>query len=239
MGLCGFTIGAAEYPRHFDLVEVQQTFYEPPRTLTLSRWRAAMPPGFEFTLKAWQLITHQASSRTYRRLRTPLSPGEAEECGAFRWTPVVRRAWTRTLECARLLHATAVLFQCPASFRPTEENLDNLRRFFRETGPTPGLRYLWEPRGEWETALVESICRELDLTHVVDPFQARHAWPRDFVYYRLHGVSGARHVYTDDELRKLAAMLPGQGTAYVLFNNLPRFRDARRFRRLIGPAPAS
>ena len=219
-------------------MEVQQTFYEPPQTLTLSRWRAQMPPDFEFTLKAWQLITHEASSRTYRRLRTRLAPGEAPECGAFRWTEIIQRAWTRTLECARLLHATAVLFQCPASFRPTSQNLENMRRFFREIGPTPALRYLWEPRGEWDGALVESLCRELDLTHVVDPFKARHAWPPDFVYYRLHGVTGARHVYSDEELRQLAERLPREGTAYVLFNNLPRFEDARCFQRLITPEPA-
>lgn len=188
-----------------------------------------MPPGFEFTLKAWQLITHTATSSTYRRLKTPLTASEASETGAFRPTDVVRRGWEKTLACARLLHATAVLFQCPASFRPTDENVENLRGFFREIGPTEGLRHLWEPRGDWEGSLVRNLCRELGLVHVVDPFRSARVWPEDFAYLRLHGVTGARHAHTDAQLRQVMDALPPGGTSYVLFNNLPRFGDAKRF----------
>src|SRR4051794_35225249 len=121
VGLCGFTMALADYVREFPVVEVQQTFYQPPADATLLRWRRQAPPGFEFTLKAWQLITHEASSPTYRRLRRPLDADERRECGSFRTTPVVLEAWSRTLQCARLLRATAVLMQCPRSFRPTSE----------------------------------------------------------------------------------------------------------------------
>ncbi|HSJ15130.1 MAG TPA: DUF72 domain-containing protein [Longimicrobiales bacterium] len=69
LGMCGFTIGAAAYYRSFDVVEVQQTFYDPPAPGTLARWRAEAPAGFEFTMKAWQVITHFGTSSTYRRLR--------------------------------------------------------------------------------------------------------------------------------------------------------------------------
>src|SRR4051794_12441603 len=63
VGLCGFTMAFADYVREFPVVEVQQTFYEPPGDATLVRWRRRAPLRFEFTLKAWQLITHEASSR--------------------------------------------------------------------------------------------------------------------------------------------------------------------------------
>jgi uncharacterized protein YecE (DUF72 family) len=77
------------------------------------------------------------------------------------------------------------------------------------------------------------LCRELDLTHVVDPFVSQTATP-EFAYVRLHGTTGARHVYTDEELRWLAAWLPEEcERPYVLFNNLPRVPDARRFRALL------
>ena len=111
LGLCGWTVGAAAYFREFRVLEVQQTFYDPPQNATLVRWRRQAPPSFEFTLKAWQLITHDASSPTYRRLRRPLSAEQRRDCGSFRTTPVVLAAWERTLECARLLRATAVLLQ--------------------------------------------------------------------------------------------------------------------------------
>jgi uncharacterized protein YecE (DUF72 family) len=233
VGLCGFTMGFAEYVREFPVVEVQQTFYEPPRDATLLRWRRLAPLRFEFTIKAWQLVTHEASSPTYRRLRRPLSAEQGPQCGSFQTTPIVLEAWERTLECARLLRASAVLLQCPRSFRATPENADRMRRFFATADRPEGLRMLWEPRGPWPPALVLELCRELDLVHVVDPFVGETVTPEQ-TYYRLHGVTGARHVYTDAELATLRAALPSAGTAYVMFNNLPRIGDARRFRSLIG-----
>jgi hypothetical protein len=43
-------------------VEVQHTFYQSPQISTLKKWPKEAPPDFEFTLKAWQLITHTATS---------------------------------------------------------------------------------------------------------------------------------------------------------------------------------
>jgi hypothetical protein len=43
IGLCGFTMAFEDYVREYRLVEVQQTFYEPPRDGTIRRWRAATP----------------------------------------------------------------------------------------------------------------------------------------------------------------------------------------------------
>ena len=206
VGLCGWTISQREYFERFPVVEVQQTFYHPPPLYTVRRWRSMAPPGFEFTLKAWQLITHEATSRTYRRFRGTLSETERREVGSFRWSDPVRSACETTLECARILRASSVLFQCPASFRPTDQNLERMRVFFR-SAPREGFRFLWEPRGP--------------------------SWPSELVA-TLHGITGARHVYTDDELRRLAAMLPPHGEAYVMFNNIPRDGDSERFMRLIG-----
>ena len=92
----------------------------------------------------------------------------------------------------------------------------------------PGLRILWEPRGAWPAELVLDLCRELKLVHVVDPFVDTTTTPEQ-TYLRLHGLTGARHVYTEEELAAIAASLPNTGTAYVMFNNLPRIGDARRF----------
>jgi uncharacterized protein YecE (DUF72 family) len=60
-------------------------------------------------------------------------------------------------------------------------------------------------------------------------------------YLRLHGITGARHAYTDAELERLVNMLPVAPTqpAYVLFNNLPRVEDARRFRAILARHGAS
>jgi uncharacterized protein YecE (DUF72 family) len=119
VGLCGFTIGAREYFETFPVLEVQQTFYEPPAPRTLVRWREQAGDGFEFTIKAWQLITHRSTSNTYRRLKTPLTDAERAQCGAFQTTPVVMKAWKTTLACARLLHATASSFNVRPAFAPS------------------------------------------------------------------------------------------------------------------------
>lgn len=231
VGLCGWTVAMATYVRRFPLVEVQHTFYEPPPDSLLLRWRSSVPATFEFTIKAWQFVTHESGSPTYRRLKHPLADEDKGQIGAFRSTTPVLRAWDRTLECARLLEATAVLLQCPKSFRPTDQNTDRMRTFLN-TVERPAGRLLWEPRGDWPTTLVTELCRELDLVHVVDPMQTETVTP-DRTYYRLHGTTGMRHIHTDDELHRLRALVIDRPRPYVMFNNLARASDAERFIRLL------
>jgi hypothetical protein len=101
LGMCGLTIGRAAYCRQFGVVEVQQTFYDPPPLATLERWRHDAPGGFEFTMKAWQVITHRGSSRTYRRLRRPFSDQQLSEAGGFRPPlPGARGPWPDELASA-------------------------------------------------------------------------------------------------------------------------------------------
>jgi uncharacterized protein YecE (DUF72 family) len=227
VGLCGWTVAKRTYLERFSLLEVQQTFYDPPTDRLLAQWRAGVPSGFEFTMKAWQVITHGGSSPTYRRLKTPLADPPRADVGAARSTPVVLRAWQRSLDCARLLRATAVLLQCPKSFRPTTDNVDRMR-ILLSSAPRSDARMLWEPRGDWPDTLVGELCHDLDLVHVVDPMQRETVTP-DQTYYRLHGTTGSRHVHTDAELRGLRDRVRGRTRPYVLFNNLPRVGDAERF----------
>ncbi|KRE41612.1 hypothetical protein ASG74_11770 [Knoellia sp. Soil729] len=237
VGLCGWTVAQAAYVRRFPVLEVQHTFYDPPSDAVLLRWRTQVPAGFEFTMKAWQVVTHESSSPTYRRLKRPLPQDAMGQVGGFRTTPPVLAAWQRTLECARILHATAVLLQCPRSFRPTGENVARLRSFLTQVERPTG-RLLWEPRGDWPTQLVGNLCAELDLVHVVDPMHAETVTP-DRTYYRLHGTSGSRHVHTDVELRRLRDLVADRPSPYVMFNNLPRTGDAERFQALLTPAESA
>ena len=233
IGCCGFCLPQGEYWRRFRLIEVQHTFYQPPMLSTLARWRAAAPPEFEFTLKAWQLITHEPRSPTYRRLRRPIPAEARERYGSFRQSEEVWDAWRVTLDCARALRATAIVFQCPASFTPSDEHVDNLRRFFRRIRRQAGkIRLAWEPRGGWPRELVDALCAELGLAWVpVDPLrEAPPAGP--WRYFRLHGGPGVQydHTYSPAELRGLLA-LRGE-TTYYLFNNSAMLEDAGRFEKL-------
>lgn len=241
VGCCGIPQALGRYARAFPVVEVQQTFYQPPLLRTLEKWRAQVPTEFEFTLKAWQLITHEASSPTYRRLREKLTPAQRSEAGAFRANSTVMSAWKRTLESARVLGSRVILFQCPARFTPTPENKQNLRAFFREVNRARAtwpvrerLTFAWEPRGAWAAEEIRELCEELGLVQAVDPLQQIPA-TAGLGYFRLHGKTGYRYRYTDDDLKRLLELVRSLPACYVLFNNISMLADARRFQELSCP----
>lgn len=234
VGCCGFAEAQARLFADLDAVEVQRTFYQPPRPPTAARWRQRAGGDFLFTLKAWQLITHEATSPTYRRLREDLSGDQLARVGSFRWNPVTRMAWERTLEIAAALDAAAVVLQTPKSFTPSPANLDRLRRFL-SMADRDGRRLVLEPRGEqWDAATVRAVVQECDLVHGVDPFLDRPVG-RGLRYFRLHGLPAYTYSYTftDGDLERLAGWLPGNWPAWVLFNNHTMADDARRFRRVL------
>jgi len=51
------------YAERFSTVEINYTFYRMPNAKTVAGWDAETPPGFSFTLKASQRITHIARLR--------------------------------------------------------------------------------------------------------------------------------------------------------------------------------
>ena len=55
----------AYYAGQLPAVEIDRTFYRMPNAKTLESWRATVPDGFKFTLKASQKITH------FERLKLP------------------------------------------------------------------------------------------------------------------------------------------------------------------------
>ena len=73
-GCCGFAGAQGDYFDRFRLIEIQDTFYQLPQLKTAERWRRTAPEGFEFLIKAWQLITHLPASPTYRRVGEEIEP---------------------------------------------------------------------------------------------------------------------------------------------------------------------
>jgi uncharacterized protein YecE (DUF72 family) len=237
IGCCGFPVGKQKYYEKFKVVEVQQTFYQPPKLETARKWRLSAPEGFEFTVKAWQLITHDSSSPTYRRLRTKLSAAQKKGCGSFRPTDEVFKAWEETEKIASALKSRVIVFQCPPSFNPTGKNRDNLKNFFK-TIKRKKYRFGWEPRGDWEEKDIKNLCGELDLIHCVDPFKGKALYG-DIRYFRLHGIGGYRYKYKGWELKLLQdfcekeRQLIKQKPIYVLFNNTHMIEDAARFKWIV------
>jgi uncharacterized protein YecE (DUF72 family) len=206
-------------------VEVQQTFYQPPSLKTAEKWREEAPADFEFAMKAWQLITHEPKSPTYRRLKLGWPGDKLTQCGSFKSTEEVAWAWKQTREIAVALQARYVVFQCPPSFHPSAENKKNLKTFFREV-ERENLGFVWEPRGDWTPGEVRDLCRELDLIHGVDPFKVAPLWG-PVRYFRLHGITGYRYRFSDEDLERLRTKC--RGRTYCFFNNVNMWADASAF----------
>ncbi len=141
-------------------------------------------------------------------------------------------AWDNTIEIAEELNASIIVFQCPGSFKESEDNVNNMKEFFKRINNVQKKNYLfaWEPRGGWNEETIKSLCEDLGLIHCVDPLvnKSLHGKPK---YYRLHGGKGYKHKYTDAELQKAAKIISSE--CYVLFNNMYMFEDALRFKELL------
>jgi uncharacterized protein YecE (DUF72 family) len=150
--------------------------------------------------------------------------------GFFKGSRQVIDAWHKTEETARILGARIIVFQCPPTFLPTEENRQNLRLFFSSIDRDRYL-FVWEPRGPWQEEEIKAVCRELNLIHGVDPFKKLplHGDPR---YFRLHGKTGYHYHYSKEDLRHLQQMCPEAADVYCMFNNSSMYEDACTFRRL-------
>ncbi|MCX8071993.1 MAG: DUF72 domain-containing protein [Candidatus Binatia bacterium] len=238
IGCCGWAKAQSFYVRELNAVELQQTFYEPPQRRTLERWRQAVPPQFAFTVKCFQLVTHERTSPTYRRLRRRLPAGV--EVGHFRDNDAVRAAWQETLECARVLRAPIVLVQTPARFEPTAEHVRRLRSF-AAWERDPGVTIAFEPRGPaWTQDFTDQLCRELGWLRAGDPFALPPPDPvqQQVAYFRLHGRTGYRYQFSPAELLQIARWARAYLEAWVFFNNQTMWNDALAFRAVLGRARA-
>ncbi len=215
------------YARHFDTVEINNTFYRLPDEKTVVRWREQAPEGFVYAVKASRFLSH------IKRLKGVSAP------------------LRQLLETVGLLRDRLgpILVQLPESFHLTGENFARLRVFFRSLPPRPP--FVMEFRhASWFTEEVYTLMRDygVGLCIVSDPQR-----PTDFqvtgdcVYVRFHGSGDERYRgnYQEAELVAWArqiATLAARRTAYIYFNNdfnAYAIRNAQRLRELLGvPAPA-
>ena len=181
------------YAERFATVEINATFYRMPTAATVAGWAEATPPGFVFSLKASQRITHM------RRLRDVDEP-LAVFC-----------------DTARGLGPKLgpLFFQLPPTFR---KDTDRLRDLLARV--PPDLRCAFEFRhASWFADEVYDALRTRDaalcVAHTEDgrtPDEATASWG----YYRLRNIE-----YADDELAAWARALtrPGRAEVFCYFKH--------------------
>ncbi len=209
------------YAALFNLVEINSTFYKLPMLKTAEKWRSqalSMNKNFAFTVKCNQITTHKERFKTKSALY----------------------AFKQSLSVAKKLKASIVLIQTPASFTPTEENIEAFDRFMSNLKTE--IQLAWEPRGEWlkENSLMLKLCKKHSVVHAVDLLRNEPVWltKARIGYFRLHGF-GSNIIYNykfserelSELLTKITKLKPKK--AYVLFNNYEMFSDALRFSELI------
>jgi uncharacterized protein YecE (DUF72 family) len=61
-----------------------------------------------------------------------------------------------------------------------------------------------------------------------DPF-ASPPYPGPLAYFRLHGKTGYRYRYREQDLAELAGMAQGREEVYVMFNNMSMWEMLKPF----------
>jgi len=225
-----------DYSSNFDAIEIQSSFYRLPRLQTARRWREIVPESFEFSLKAFQGITHPTNSPTWRKSIPNIRKDDEDKVGLLRDNDLTRKWREDTMAVAAALQAKVVAVQLPPSFDYNEENISRIKSFLRASKGRCACALEVRNR-TWMDRLDElaALVRRVNAILITDPLKAKPPVQRT-QYHRLHGMDGFvnyGHRYDDDELRRLARILQDEEDVYVFFNNISMRDDAMRLRRIL------
>jgi len=226
----------AFYAREFDTTELNFTYYRQPNAWTLERIAAKTPPGFLFTVKAFQGLTHdrqenEGEFKTFLAALQPLLEGGRFGC---------------------------VLAQFPYSFHANAENRDYLKRLRERFGELPVVVEL--RNRAWLSPETFRFLRENRLGFCcVDEPQLKGLLPPvaeatgPVAYVRFHGRNAQKwwnheqawerydYTYSDEELSewvpKIRSLDEQAETTFVFANNHWRGQavgTARQIRMLLG-----
>lgn len=230
------------YSNAFESVELNKTFYKLPMKRTAKKWRRNAYEDFEFTLKAWQALTHPTSSPTWRNKKDKLTESQVDSFGYLRPNEDVTEAWKETKKIADALESDVCVVQTPGNFSCTKENKENMREFFNKIDYSD-ISIAWEPRGDWKNNedKVKEICNEIGLIHVVDIMRREPVSDHDIAYVRLHGLNEDEYNYDYDyskeELEylaeKLLKLIDTHKKVYCMFNNYEMYDNAETMRNIL------
>lgn len=190
------------YARHFDTLELNNSFYKLPTIPAFECWRDSTPDNFVFAVKASRFITHNKKLKDPENALENLLP-RAEHLG-------------RKLG--------PFLFQLPPRWRVNLERLQGLLEVLPREH-----RYAFEFREmSWISPQVNRILARFNAAFCIYEL-AGYQTPRDvtadFAYVRLHGPEDGRYQgsYSNPRLRAWAGWIEEQArrlkAIYVYFDN--------------------
>lgn len=230
------------YSDVFETGEINRTFYKLPMVKTARRWRREAFDTFEFTMKAWQALTHPTNSPTWRKHKDKLTEKQEENFGYLRPNQEVVDAWEETKKRAEALEAEVCVLQTSAGFDCSEKNEENMRELLGIID-RDNIEIAWEPRGNWKEnpERIKGICDDLNLVHIVDLMRREPVSDHRIAYIRLHGLNPDEYDYdydySDEELEELASKLKGlagsHDAVYCMFNNYEMYANAQRLMEIL------
>jgi uncharacterized protein YecE (DUF72 family) len=203
------------YARQFDTVEINNTFYQLPKEVSIKRWRELAPKGFLYTVKANRYITH------IKRLKDT-----SEELNRF-------------FERIDLLKEKLgpILYQLPPSMHKDLDLLEAFIKLLTEKCPA-----VFEFRHEsWYSEDTYALLNKYNAafcTHDLPGKQSPRIVAGDIVYVRFHGTTGRYSGnYSKSALREWADWikdnLKGIRAVYAYFNNDYAINNAKTLRELL------
>jgi uncharacterized protein YecE (DUF72 family) len=118
------------YAQHFNLVEINSTFYSAPEPRMVERWCAATPDGFTFDVKLHQLFSFHSTSAKLLPLDLQ-SRVETDAKGKVKPTPELQEALSKIFVRAAAMFRNAgkmgvLLLQLSPAFSPRKHELKEL-----------------------------------------------------------------------------------------------------------------
>jgi hypothetical protein len=151
------------------------------------------------------------------------------------------------LAAAAVLEPSALVFRTPASFSPSANNRDLLRRFFEELPAVGDAVRVWQPDGLWDTRTAVKLAGDLGVVFGVDPLvrdQTRE--PADFfatletneLYFRVTGLGRGGRKLSSSQAEELNEIVAAYERSWVIFATADSLADAARFARGLRSPPA-
>jgi len=227
------------YATYFNAVEINSTFYRPASAAMARGWVSRTPADFVFTVKAWQKFTHFAKF------------GDGASDAGERWASLERADVERFSEGVAPLveggRLGALLFQFPAGFVYTAENIDRLETVLSSFEVCPKVVELrhrgWSDHRMETEALIARLRTTwafIDEPKFPTSVKQELAATEELTYLRLHGRNSEKwwhhqdawerydYLYQGENIHRLAAKLKrlagpsSQSRIYAFFNNHAR-----------------
>jgi uncharacterized protein YecE (DUF72 family) len=189
------------YYRHFDTVELNNTFYRLPPVSGLQTWRDSTPENFLLAAKGSRFLTHM------KKLKDP--------------EPGLERFFERIDVLGEKLGP--ILFQLPPHW---QVDIERFRNFIAAL--PRGYSYAFEFRNPtWDIEDIYKILQDRNIGYCIFDLAGTHSpilVTASFAYVRLHGPGGKyQGTYSDATLNDWAARIAEWRTAldavYVYFDN--------------------